>query len=284
MKLSEIKYNPANPRQIKDDKFNKLVKSLKEFPEAKNDSIVLISESMAIIGKSKNGKAKLRMFECQFCHEWFNSKKYTKDNHPKYCSSKCYGESIKVNKKCKLCGNIINGKGASVKIRVFCSKECQSIARRGIKLNNEWKSALSKGRRNSEKCKGYNLYNWKGGKLTEKERFRNHNKKRHYKIKAGGDLPMTYIKELKRVQNNKCFYCEKSLLQNGKTHIEHLIPISRGGTNHWQNIVISCQSCNNQKKTLTLLEFSIKKRQLRWLDKSIIVQYTAWKKSTYNGI
>ena len=33
MKLSDIKPNPANPRLIKDDKFKKLVKSLKEFPE-----------------------------------------------------------------------------------------------------------------------------------------------------------------------------------------------------------------------------------------------------------
>jgi hypothetical protein len=33
MKLSEIKPNPNNPRLIKDDKFAKLVKSIKDFPE-----------------------------------------------------------------------------------------------------------------------------------------------------------------------------------------------------------------------------------------------------------
>jgi len=32
-KITEIKPNPKNPRIIKDDKFNKLVKSIKEFPE-----------------------------------------------------------------------------------------------------------------------------------------------------------------------------------------------------------------------------------------------------------
>ena len=37
LKISEIKNNPNNPRLIKDDKFNKLVKSLKEFPEMKED-------------------------------------------------------------------------------------------------------------------------------------------------------------------------------------------------------------------------------------------------------
>ena len=33
MKLSKIKSNPNNPRIIKDDKFKKLVQSIKEFPE-----------------------------------------------------------------------------------------------------------------------------------------------------------------------------------------------------------------------------------------------------------
>ena len=33
MKISKLKNNPNNPRIIKDDKFKKLVKSIKEFPE-----------------------------------------------------------------------------------------------------------------------------------------------------------------------------------------------------------------------------------------------------------
>lgn len=32
LKLSKIKLNPSNPRLIKDDKFAKLVQSLKDFP------------------------------------------------------------------------------------------------------------------------------------------------------------------------------------------------------------------------------------------------------------
>ena len=32
MKLSAIKQNPNNPRSINKDKFNKLVKSIEEFP------------------------------------------------------------------------------------------------------------------------------------------------------------------------------------------------------------------------------------------------------------
>ena len=34
LKISEIKLNPNNPRLIKDDKFEKLVNSIKEFPRS----------------------------------------------------------------------------------------------------------------------------------------------------------------------------------------------------------------------------------------------------------
>ena len=33
MKLSDIKINPNNPRVIKDERFEKLVKSIDEFPK-----------------------------------------------------------------------------------------------------------------------------------------------------------------------------------------------------------------------------------------------------------
>ena len=46
MKLSNIKVNPNNPRVIKDGKFNKLVESLKEFPEMmKERPLVLITDT-----------------------------------------------------------------------------------------------------------------------------------------------------------------------------------------------------------------------------------------------
>lgn len=46
MKLSNIKVNPNNPRVIKDGKFNKLVESLREFPEMmKERPLVLVTDT-----------------------------------------------------------------------------------------------------------------------------------------------------------------------------------------------------------------------------------------------
>lgn len=47
MKLSELKTNPTNPRTIKDDKFKKLVQSIKDFPEMmEKRPIVCVTDSV----------------------------------------------------------------------------------------------------------------------------------------------------------------------------------------------------------------------------------------------
>lgn len=58
MKVSEIKPNPNNPRLIKDDKFKKLVASLKDFPiMAKKLRKVVVDEGNVILGGNMRFKA-----------------------------------------------------------------------------------------------------------------------------------------------------------------------------------------------------------------------------------
>ena len=42
-KISEVKLNPNNPRIIKDDKFKKLVQSIKDFPEMLNIRPIVVN-------------------------------------------------------------------------------------------------------------------------------------------------------------------------------------------------------------------------------------------------
>ena len=57
MKITEIKLNPDNPRVIKDDKFAKLVNSLKELPIMLNKRPVLLDEDNIIIGGNMRFRA-----------------------------------------------------------------------------------------------------------------------------------------------------------------------------------------------------------------------------------
>jgi hypothetical protein len=206
----------------------------------------------------------MRTYICESCKVEFESKKGCKSRTPKFCSLKCYGESLKLNKKCKLCGNIIENKhSVSMKNRVYCSKDCQSKARKGVPLSDEWKKALSDGRKNSEKCKGENLYNWKGGKETKLIRYRIHNNKRRTLLNKKIDV--LFLEKLILIQDNKCFFCECDLTKYKA--IEHLTPVSRGGDNDIYNLVYSCKSCNSNKRQQTLEEYAIKNKRLDLLQK-----------------
>jgi len=56
-KISEVKLNPNNPRLIKDDKFKKLVQSIKDFPQMLNIRPIVVNQDMIILGGNMRYKA-----------------------------------------------------------------------------------------------------------------------------------------------------------------------------------------------------------------------------------
>jgi hypothetical protein len=55
--VSKIKPNPTNPRIIKDGKFQKLVKSIQEFPEMLDLRPIVVDEDMVVLGGNMRLKA-----------------------------------------------------------------------------------------------------------------------------------------------------------------------------------------------------------------------------------
>jgi len=207
-----------------------------------------------------------KTYTCQKCNKSFQSSKGYKTRTPKFCSRNCSNESKKIHKYCKLCGDEIITNGASKAKRIYCSKSCQSESRRGIKLSDKWCKALSEGRKNSDKCKGKNLYNWKGGVENRKRQNLNF----YHSRRASGKLDQSYLKILFIIQKGKCFYCQKDI--SDYKAIEHLNPISKGGNNNWINLVYSCKSCNSKKKDSTFAEFAVKNHRPDWLNNMVQFQ------------
>jgi DNA modification methylase len=56
-KIQNVKLNPNNPRLIKDDKFKKLVQSIKDFPEMLNIRPIVVNKDMIILGGNMRYKA-----------------------------------------------------------------------------------------------------------------------------------------------------------------------------------------------------------------------------------
>jgi hypothetical protein len=57
VKISEVKKNPNNPRLIKDYKYQKLVKSIKDFPEMLELRPIVVDENMIILGGNMRYRA-----------------------------------------------------------------------------------------------------------------------------------------------------------------------------------------------------------------------------------
>ena len=57
VKISKVKPNESNPRFIKDNKFKKLVKSIKEFPEMLKLRPIVVNKDMVVLGGNMRLKA-----------------------------------------------------------------------------------------------------------------------------------------------------------------------------------------------------------------------------------
>ena len=55
--INKVKTNPENPRVIKGDKFDKLVKSIKEFPEMLKLRPIVVNSDMVVLGGNMRLKA-----------------------------------------------------------------------------------------------------------------------------------------------------------------------------------------------------------------------------------
>ena len=67
-------------------------------------------------------------------------------------------------------------------------------------------------------------------------------------------IQIVYENNIKRYGTLTCYLCS-SPVAFGKDHLEHKIPLSRGGTNEQGNLDVSCQGCNLRKHDKTEDEY-----------------------------
>lgn len=81
-------------------------------------------------------------------------------------------------------------------------------------------------------------------------------KRRAQRVNAGGSYTADDVYELLAKQRVKCNLCGTSI---GKQfHRDHIIPLSKGGTNYISNIQLLCPTCNLKKHDKLEFETSSK--------------------------
>lgn len=82
-------------------------------------------------------------------------------------------------------------------------------------------------------------------------------KRRAQKISTqDGTATSQALEELKSTQNHQCCHCSCSLdfSAKGQVHLDHLIPLSKGGAHTISNVAWSCAHCNLTKSAKMVCE------------------------------
>ncbi len=71
---------------------------------------------------------------------------------------------------------------------------------------------------------------------------------------AEGSHTAADIKALYAKQGGLCVYCDVPL--GTKYHVDHIQPLSRGGSNWPANLQLTCRQCNNHKRATDPIEYA----------------------------
>src|SRR3546814_4901845 len=77
-----------------------------------------------------------------------------------------------------------------------------------------------------------------------KSKIKRQAKRRAQAVSSGGEFTAEDIDAMLAAQKKKCWYCGTKLTAY---HVDHRIPLARGGSNGPENLVIACPACNLSK-------------------------------------
>jgi 5-methylcytosine-specific restriction endonuclease McrA len=139
---------------------------------------------------------------------------------------------------------------ARAKYRQRCADSIKKQQRSNYLRNAEKRKAYAEAwhKANPDKFKSYQSIS----KKRNKESIAANTRRRNAKRKENGIYKISK-QELIKLNEGSCFYCGSTQ----RITVDHVVAISRGGTDSIGNLVSACKSCNSQKRQLTIMEWRL---------------------------
>ncbi len=175
----------------------------------------------------------------------------------KYCSMKCRDEAVRARRV-----NLEDGTARCAKCREWkpFDQFVRGIKSRPHSYCKPCSSTWFHERRGTEPEKrkpyqeAYTL-----SPEAKKQNKRDANRRQHLVRRAAGPAPHKFdLGRMMCEQDAKCAYCKQLLTVY---HIDHKMPVSRGGTNDIENLQLTCPRCNMRKGAMTHEEYLASKRR-----------------------
>lgn len=177
--------------------------------------------------------------ECLTCKEEFACYPYEAKNR-KYCSVEC--RKTGSSKQCLFCKKKFYVPKSLSRI-TYCSQNCywaEMVGKTGDRTAH-WKGGLTL-------KPNYDSDQYKKWRLNNKTKRRTINMRRVGRfMEIEGSHTLGEWEDLKRFYDFMCLCCKKTEPEVKLTE-DHIIPISKGGSDYINNIQPLCRSCNSRKR------------------------------------
>ena len=192
----------------------------------------------------------------------FAKPSHLKNGEGKYCSKNCRYVGVgkknsiaslskRAKKNCSVCDMEIYIKPSHVTIEgTYCSRRCMKIGY-STKLAGANNPNYRHGASNTPSYFHQAAKKWR---LNNKDKVAHNNRlTRAIRKNVKGGYSEEDVRKLWERQNGSCILCGVCLSRN-KAHLDHIIPVSKGGTNYIGNVQYLCAQCNLRKGSLLPIE------------------------------